>query len=77
MERKCLCCSRERNRKEKKGRRSQRDGGLREITRNKEEMRGGRHTEATLAQLQKSENKGAEEDQKREDGIEKENSEED
>ena len=39
--------------------------------------RGRRQTEATLAQLQKSENKGEEEDQKREDGIEKENSEED
>ena len=39
--------------------------------------RRGKHTEATLAQLQKSENKDEEEDQKREDGIEKENSEED
>ena len=39
--------------------------------------RGRRHTEATLAQLQKSENKGEEKYQKREDGIEKENGEED
>ena len=39
--------------------------------------RGRRRTEATLVQLQKSENRGEEEDQKIEGGIEKENSEED
>ena len=34
-------------------------------------MRGGRHTEATLGQLQKSEKGGEEEDQDGEEGIEK------
>ena len=53
------------------------EGGLQEVTRSKEGRREGRYTEATLGHLQKSEKGGEEEDQEGEEGIEKENSEED
>ena len=42
-----------------------------------EKSRGGRYTEGTLEQLQKSEKGNEEEYQEGEEGIEKENSEED